>query len=242
MVVSAAPTATNLYCLVWNSVIGTPVLMSDRLTLPDGNVWTGAFRKTDLELAHLSSSGGYYRMYEKRPVHDEKTQVLEGPYYSIIGDGRVQRTWDVRNMTEAELADRQAKDVAALADAKRRKHQEVAAARWAAAEAGVYIDGIRLHTDPDSVNMINGAAFSALATVLDTNAITDPDVRAMIAALPSPTHWKAADQWVQLTPKQTLQAGLAVRMHYQSCFDRSKELDAQIDACTTLDAVEAIQW
>ena len=51
--------STNQYCLVWNSTIGLPVLLSDRLTLPDGTVWTGAFRKTDAELAHLSTAGGY---------------------------------------------------------------------------------------------------------------------------------------------------------------------------------------
>ena len=112
-----------------------------------------------------------------------------------------------------------------LAQLKERKRVEIAAARYEAEVAGIEVNGVSIATDRDSQSLLTGAAVSAM---LD-NAYT--------------VQWKQPDgMFVTLTANQIIELGKAVRAHVETCFNREKELYAEIAAAQTAEEVEQIKW
>lgn len=109
-----------------------------------------------------------------------------------------------------------------LDKAKKARKQHVAAWRYGTETGGVTVDGIIVKTDPESQAKISGALVS-----LKENLVAD-------------IQWKGVNGWVTLGLPQMTAVATAVAQHVRQCFiDEKKYLDA-IDACTTVDAVNAI--
>lgn len=107
-----------------------------------------------------------------------------------------------------------------FAQARERKRQEIATARWQEETSGV--QGIR--TDRESQAMVTGAALKAMQDSEYT------------------CKWKTEAGFVELTAPQILAIADAVREHVQGCFDREAELLALVEAATTPEELEAIVW
>jgi hypothetical protein len=111
-----------------------------------------------------------------------------------------------------------------LATLKRRKTEEIAAARWKAEVGGVAVGGMTVDTSRESQALITGAA---LAATLDADYTC---------------RWKTAGGFVDLDAKTVIAVAQAVRAHVQECFDREAELTAAIEAAETVEEVQAIGY
>lgn len=112
-----------------------------------------------------------------------------------------------------------------LDELKTAKRTEIAAARYTAETGGIEVDGVTIATDRGS---------QALLTAAVVMARLDPEFK---------TQWKCADgRFVTLDAMQLRAIGDAVIAHVESCFAREGELCEQIDAATTPDELDAIQW
>lgn len=110
-----------------------------------------------------------------------------------------------------------------LTSAKRDKLAEAAAFRYAKETSGVVLGGARILTDRESQATVNGA-FSSLQ-----------------AGLIQSVDWKAGNGvWVTLTLTEMTAIAQAVAAHVQSCFTQEKALAEQINAATTIEAVQSI--
>ena len=149
--------------------------------------------------------------------------------------GRAQLTADLRGVNDALLAEVLAAwgdeptipdDPAPTFDElKTAKYDEIAAARYAAETGGCTIDGVTIATDRGS---------QALLTAAVVMARLDPEFK---------TQWKCADgRFKQLDAFQLRTIGDAVIAHVEACFAREGELCEQIDAATTPEELDAIQW
>jgi riboflavin biosynthesis pyrimidine reductase len=107
---------------------------------------------------------------------------------------------------------------------KRRKAEEIAAARWRAEIGGAAVNGMTVDTSRESQAMLTGAALAATQ---------DPNYTCQ---------WKTAGGFATLDADTILAVAQAVRAHVQACFDREAELDARIDAAETAEEVQAIEW
>lgn len=116
-------------------------------------------------------------------------------------------------------------DPKALEDARQRKRDEIAAARYAAETGSIEVDGATIATDRGS---------QALLTAAVVMARMDPEFK---------TQWKCADErFKQLDAFQLRAIGDAVIAHVETCFAREGELCEQIDAAQTPEELDAIQW
>lgn len=114
--------------------------------------------------------------------------------------------------------------VLSLAELKAAKIAEIANARWQAETAGLTLNGFTVATDRESQAMITAAV---LQTMLD----------------PSYTvQWKTSAGFIRLTAEQIQAVGVAVRQHVQACFDREAVLLTAIEACKTIEELNAINW
>lgn len=112
-----------------------------------------------------------------------------------------------------------------LDELKARKKADVATARYEAETGGCTVDGVMIATDRGS---------QALLTAAVVMARLDPEFK---------TKWKCADgSFKQLDAFQLRAIGDAVIAHVESCFAREGELCEQIDAATTPEELDAIQW
>ena len=112
-----------------------------------------------------------------------------------------------------------------LEQLRERKRAEIAAARYEAEVAGIEVNGVSIATNRDSQALLTGAAVSAM---LD-DAYT--------------VQWKQPDgTFVTLTANQIIELGKTVRAHVETCFNREKELYAEIAAAQTAEEVEQIKW
>lgn len=127
-----------------------------------------------------------------------------------------------------------APDEDVLADARKRKKEELAEARWNAEVGGVEFGGCRMHTDRESQAKYTGAVVTLTATGI------------------FPPNWKGIDGWLPIPDKETL-LGLAtaVQNHIGLCFLKEAELEAQADAVTVasagsleaaLETIRAVAW
>lgn len=110
-----------------------------------------------------------------------------------------------------------------LASTKANKLAELADWRWRLETAGLRIGGSSIRTDRESQALITGAYIS-----LKDGLVPSVD-------------WKAeGGSWVTLTLAEVAPIAQAVTQHVQACFSAEKALAAQIEACTTIEAVQAI--
>ena len=108
---------------------------------------------------------------------------------------------------------------------KTAKHDEIAAARYAAETGGCTVNGVTIATDRGS---------QALLTAAVVTARLDLEFK---------TRWKCADgRFVTLDAMQLRAIGDAVIAHVEACFTRESELCEQIDAAETPEDLAAIQW
>lgn len=122
-------------------------------------------------------------------------------------DGRWYQTWEVRDFTDDELAEREQRQRVELA-------QQIADRRWQAETGGTTISGMPLDTGRDSQALITGAALAAML---------DPEYS---------VQWKTQGGFVDLTAEQIIAVASAVRAHVQACFDREAELLEALEAGT----------
>lgn len=111
-----------------------------------------------------------------------------------------------------------------LEEAKTSRKAAIALARLAAEEGGIDFNGI--HIDTDRVAQWQMA--SALIT-FRSGFVTS-------------TQWKTNGQWVKITLPTLEAISAAVAQHVETCFFREKTLWDVIDACETVEAVEAVTW
>jgi hypothetical protein len=115
-------------------------------------------------------------------------------------------------------------DETPLVLAKRAKLGEIAAARYEAEVGGITVSSMTIKTDRESQALITGAA---LAATLD-NTYT--------------CRWKTEQGFVTLNAATVISVAQAVRAHVQACFDREAELAATIEAATTVEEVQAVEY
>lgn len=112
-----------------------------------------------------------------------------------------------------------------LERAKAEKLAELAADRYAREVGGITIGGASIKTDRESQGTVTGAFISlsqGLATSID---------------------WKADNgQWVKLTAAEITPIAQAVVAHVQACFTAEAQLAAEVNAATTIEAVQAITF
>lgn len=138
--------------------------------------------------------------------------VTSAPYLLVETD-----PGEIANISELSEA-------AVLAGAKAAKKAEIAAARYAAEIAGVTVGGFTVRTDRESQALITGAALKATQDA--TYSCT----------------WKAESGFVTLNAATVLAVADAVRTHVQTCFDAEYAKCVLIDAATTVEDVEAVEW
>lgn len=129
-------------------------------------------------------------------------------------DGVWYQTWEVREFTAEELAEREQQQRDELA-------QQIADRRWQAEVAGIDIGGMRIDTGRDSQALITSATVQAM---LDSSYAL---------------RWKTPSGFVDLTAEQIIGVATAARAHVQACFDREAELlDALAAGTFTPDMLE----
>lgn len=116
-------------------------------------------------------------------------------------------------------------DPPTLEGAKATKKSEMAVARLIEEESGINLPS-GVHIDTDRVAQWQMA--SALIT-FRSGFVTS-------------TKWKTNGIWVDITLPQLEVIAAAVAQHVEACFAKEEALWATIDACTTVEEVEAITW
>jgi len=111
-----------------------------------------------------------------------------------------------------------------LDEAKEVKKDELATARLAEEEGGIDFNGV--HIDTDRI-----AQFQMASAVISFQC-------GFIAQ----TKWKTNGVWVPVSINELLPVAAAVAQHVEACFAKEEALWATIDACTTVEQVEAITW
>ncbi len=111
---------------------------------------------------------------------------------------------------------------------KEMKLAEIADKRWRAETSGITVAGVEIATDRESQALLMGAVLAAQ---------NNPQYKANWKA-----NWKAKNGWAVLDAATILAVADAVRSHVQACFDREKDLQAQIEAATTVEELEAVKW
>lgn len=109
-------------------------------------------------------------------------------------------------------------------DPKITKLQEIASIRYAEQTSGFNYNNIFIHTDPESINMINGATLSA---------IDDPEYTC---------NWKTPQGFVTLNATQIKEISKAIRNFIQERFDKEALLIEKINAAKTEEELEKIDW
>lgn len=108
---------------------------------------------------------------------------------------------------------------------KERKKEEIAAERFKEETGGITLDnGIKIRTDRESQFLLMGAALFA-----------DKDPNYTV-------EWKSENGWIILDAPTILELASLVRQHVQSCFNKEKQLNDQIDAATSVEEVQSIKW
>lgn len=107
---------------------------------------------------------------------------------------------------------------------KRELKAKVAELRWLKETAGLDVDGSIVKTDRESQGTLSGAV--SYVELDPTTTVT----------------WKTENGWVELNRTQIEAMALAVASHVQACFSQEKAYGVQIDACTTLAELDALEF
>ena len=143
---------------------------------------------------------------------------LNEKVYIIDNETFVQVGWRVRNNEFLSP------DVKVLEDLKIDKLAELASARYLSEISGVIFNGIKIRTDRESQALITGAVVQAINDSTYT------------------CKWKTVNGFIDLDVNMIKAVGVAVREHVQSQFNKEAELILQVEATTTIEELEAIQW
>lgn len=111
-----------------------------------------------------------------------------------------------------------------LAQAKADKLAAIKLHRQAKEAAGVMVGSVSIATDADSQSRIGGALASMQNGFLDQ------------------VEWKGENGWATLDLAAIKAVSQAVAKHVQSCFTWERGMCAQVDAATTIDQVNAINF
>jgi Domain of unknown function (DUF4376) len=115
-----------------------------------------------------------------------------------------------------------------LAEVVAAKLDALAAKRYEVETGGIVLPGgLAIRTDRESQAMVG-------------NAIRLLEERAARGEAAPNTRFKAANGWVTLGLPQLRDVGLAVGMHVDGCFRREGELTEEIEGCTMVEAVDAV--
>jgi hypothetical protein len=112
---------------------------------------------------------------------------------------------------------------------KSKTWERIKAARTAAESAGFLFNGVRYDSDPLSLQRISSAVTLAIL--------------AQSAGQPFAIDWTVADNSVvALDAAGMIGVGLACGQYVASVFDRARVLREQIEAATTADELDGLQW
>ena len=111
-----------------------------------------------------------------------------------------------------------------LSEAKASKIAEIEAARYAEEVGGITVGSYTIDTDRTS------------------RAQLVSDLLAFRGGLVLSTDWKASAGWVPLTALFIEVVYAAVEAHVRECFAKEKELTDDVNAASTVSAVQAITW
>tara|TARA_Y100000296_G_scaffold78839_2_gene102078 strand:- start:615 stop:1202 length:588 start_codon:yes stop_codon:yes gene_type:complete len=132
-------------------------------------------------------------------------------------DGAWYQTWEVREFTVEELAEREQQQREQLA-------QQIADRRWQAETGGITLNGMHIDTGRDSQALITGATVQAML---------DPAYS---------LRWKTSTGFVDLTAEQIIAVATAARGHVQNCFNREAELLNEVENGTFEYSMLEIGW
>lgn len=108
---------------------------------------------------------------------------------------------------------------------KIKKRSEIATRRYDFEASGVSVNGLLIRTDRDSQAVISSTHAAMQAGMLQT------------------VQWKTADgTFATLDSAGILAIVQAVAVHVQNAFNIEKQLVDQLNAASTIEAVEAVQW
>lgn len=107
--------------------------------------------------------------------------------------------------------------------AKAQKKDAATAKRWEYETRGIIT--------PDEITILTGTD--------DQNRIASA-IQGMKNASMAETDFKAASGWTKVTLEQLEQIAALIAVHVQTCFSRERALHEQIDACETLEQLNAI--
>lgn len=153
----------------------------------------------------------FYKLTIEQPEYDASTQGIEP-------DGKPAPAPDnplafIQRMRVFDLLDRH----------KALKKAEATALRWAQETGGITTpDGVRILTGIEDQNRIA----TAIQGMRDSG-ITEVD-------------FKAASGWVRLSLDQLVGVAALIAEHVQACFTRERALYEAIDACVSLEALNAL--
>lgn len=115
--------------------------------------------------------------------------------------------------------------VQTLVSAKEKKKAELALSRYHFEVSGVVVNGVNVSTDRQTQ-----------ASIYGTHA-------AMQAGMLQSVNWKTIDgTFIALDASGIAAVAQAVTTHVQSAFNLEKQLVDQVEAATTIEAVEDIKW
>lgn len=107
---------------------------------------------------------------------------------------------------------------------KRGKLQELANARWLEETAGYMYNGHEFHSDRESQNRVFQAYMASLS---------DPNFTVT---------WKTKNGWLEMTASDFITLYNEFYVFLQNLYQKEKNLQEQIEAATTIEELEAIQW
>ena len=111
-----------------------------------------------------------------------------------------------------------------LGEVKAAKLAELASARYTEEVGGIVVGGVTIATDRESQSMLTGAYVSLKQGLMQS------------------VNWKGDDGWVTATLTEIEPIAQAVGLHVQQCFTKESQLSAQVNAASTIEAVNAIAW
>ena len=107
---------------------------------------------------------------------------------------------------------------------KQSKHWEIADARWREETAGFVYNEHEFHSDRESQNRVFQAYMASLS---------DPNFTVT---------WKTKTGWLEMTASDFITLYNEFQTFLQGLYQKEKALQEQVEAATTIEELEAIQW
>lgn len=111
-----------------------------------------------------------------------------------------------------------------LSEWKALAKDRIADQRWQAETGGVSVDGLSVKGDPET-------RLKVLTTLMGMQGNKSKRV-----------NWKGLNRWASVGLAELESISTAMSEHAQQCFDKEMALSARIDAATTKEELDKIQW